>query len=70
MAVTTGGAPGGERPRTIITADPELDDLNSLIRMVLYSNEVEIGGLIYASSQVHWRGDGLGRPCDPHSRHP
>ena len=60
MAVTTGGAPGGERPRTIITADPELDDLNSLIRMVLYSNEVEIGGLIYASSQVHWRGDGKG----------
>lgn len=49
-----------DRPRTIITADPELDDLNSMIRLLLYSNEIEIAGLIYASSRFHWRGDGRG----------
>ncbi|KAF2414908.1 hypothetical protein B1729_02255 [Microbacterium sp. B35-04] len=48
------------RPRTIVTADPELDDLNSMIRFLLYSNELEIEGLIYASSRFHWRGDGAG----------
>ena len=60
MAVTAGGTPAGGRPRTIVTADPELDDLNSLIRLVLYSNELQIEGLIYASSRFHWRGDGNG----------
>ena len=48
------------RPRTIVTADPELDDLNSMIRFLLYANEVEIKGLVYASSRFHWRGDGRG----------
>lgn len=53
-------APTGARARTIITADPELDDLNSMIRLLLYSNELEIEGLVYASSRFHWRGDGKG----------
>jgi hypothetical protein len=48
------------RPRTIITADPELDDLNSMIRLLLHSNELAIEGLIYASSRFHWKGDGAG----------
>lgn len=48
------------RPRIIITADPELDDNNSLIRLILYSNELNIEGLIYTSSQFHWKGDGKG----------
>lgn len=48
------------RPRTIVTADPELDDLNSMIRLLLYANDLEIEGLIYASSRFHWRGDGEG----------
>ncbi len=47
-------------PRTIVTADPELDDLNSMIRFLLYSNEVQVEGLVYASSRFHWRGDGAG----------
>jgi hypothetical protein len=46
------------RARTIVTADPELDDLNSMIRFLLYSNEVDIAGLVYASSRFHWSGDG------------
>ena len=48
------------RPRTIVTTDPELDDSNSLVRFLLYSADVETEGLIYASSQFHWRGDGKG----------
>jgi hypothetical protein len=45
------------KPRTIVTTDPELDDLNSLIRMLLYSNEIRIEGLVYSSSQHHYLGD-------------
>src|SRR3954467_15206039 len=48
------------RPRIVITADPELDDNNSLIRFLLYSSDVEVEGLIYASSGYHWKGDGKG----------
>lgn len=48
------------RPRTIVTADPELDDLNSMIRLLLHSNDMAIEGLIYASSRFHWKGDGEG----------
>ncbi|KQO10290.1 hypothetical protein ASF06_08925 [Agreia sp. Leaf244] len=47
-----------DRARTIVTADPELDDLNSMIRFLLYSNEVDVAGLVYASSRFHWSGDG------------
>lgn len=49
-----------EKPRVIITCDPELDDLNSLIRLVLYAPDMQLEGLIYASSQFHWKGDGKG----------
>lgn len=49
-----------EKPRIIITADPELDDANSLIRFLLYSTDYKVEGLIYASSQFHWTGDGKG----------
>jgi hypothetical protein len=48
------------RPRIIITADPELDDNNSLIRFLLYSCDVDVEGLIYASSGYHWKGNGKG----------
>jgi hypothetical protein len=52
--------PRGRKPRVVITADPELDDSNSLIRYLLYSSDFETEGLIYASSQFHWKGDGKG----------
>jgi hypothetical protein len=48
------------RPRIVVTADPELDDNNSLIRFLLYSCDLQIEGLIYASSGYHWKGDGKG----------
>lgn len=49
-----------DRPRIVITADPELDDQNSLIRLLMYSSDLQIEGLIYASSGFHWKGDGKG----------
>ena len=52
--------PAGQKPRVVITADPELDDSNSLVRYLLYSTDFRTEGLIYASSQFHWTGDGKG----------
>jgi hypothetical protein len=52
--------PAGQKPRVVITADPELDDANSLIRYLLYSADFRTEGLVYASSQFHWKGDGKG----------
>lgn len=48
------------KPRIVVTADPELDDSNSLVRFLLYSTDYSVEGLIYASSQFHWKGDGKG----------
>lgn len=49
-----------ERPRIVITTDPELDDNNSLIRFLLYTDALDVEGLIYTSSGYHWKGDGKG----------
>ena len=51
-------AQAAAKPRVVITTDPELDDSNSLIRYLLYSDQFDTEGLIYASSQFHWKGDG------------
>lgn len=48
------------RVRTIITTDGEVDDQDSFIRWLLYSDEMDIEGLVYSSSQWHWKGDGQG----------
>ncbi len=48
------------RPRIVVTCDPELDDNNSLIRFLLYSSDLQVEGLVYASSAYHWKGDGKG----------
>jgi hypothetical protein len=52
--------PQDAKPRVVVTADPELDDANSLVRFLLYSSDYRVEGLIYASSQFHWSGDGKG----------
>ena len=49
-----------EKPRTIITTDGEIDDVDSFIRMLLYANEFKIEGLVYSSSMWHYKGDGKG----------
>jgi hypothetical protein len=62
MGAEPGPAVPGEshRPRVVVTTDPELDDLNSLVRFLLHGTDYEIAGLVYASSQFHWKGDGRG----------
>lgn len=52
--------PQSNLPRTIVTTDGELDDVDSFIRMLLYSNEYKVEGLIVSSSQWHYKGDGKG----------
>jgi hypothetical protein len=63
MSVLTAQSQSGDdrvRPRVIVTTDPELDDSNSLVRYLLYAADFQTEGLIYASSQFHWKGDGQG----------
>ncbi|KAI9155014.1 hypothetical protein HJFPF1_07576 [Paramyrothecium foliicola] len=54
------GAGNSAKLRTVITTDMESDDLASLIRYLLYSNEFDTQGLIYTTSRFHWAGDGNG----------
>lgn len=48
-----------KKPRTILTTDMECDDMNSLIHLFLYLNELELEGIVYTSSQYHFNGDGV-----------
>lgn len=45
-----------EKIRTIITQDAEVDDQNSLRHFLLYTNEVELQGIVQTSSVFHWIG--------------
>ncbi|MBO6062552.1 MAG: DUF1593 domain-containing protein [Bacteroidales bacterium] len=56
------------RPRTVITTDGEVDDYDSFIRLLLYSNEMDIQAIVYSASQWHWAGDGQGTPLLPENR--
>ncbi|VBB09688.1 Hypothetical protein LUCI_4986 [Lucifera butyrica] len=47
-------------PRTIVTTDGEIDDMDSFLRFLLYTDEMDVEGLIYSSSQWHYKGDGKG----------
>ena len=47
------------KPRTILTTDMECDDMNSMIHLFLYLNELDLEGIVYTSSQFHWNGDGI-----------
>ena len=49
-----------QKVRTIVTTDGEVDDIDSFIRMLLYANEFKLEGLVYSSSQWHYKGDGKG----------
>ncbi len=49
-----------DRLRTVVTTDMEQDDYASLIRYLLYTNDVDTEGIIYTSSRFHWAGDGKG----------
>ena len=45
------------KARTIVTTDGEVDDMDSFIRLMLYSNEMDIAGIILTSSNFHYAGD-------------
>jgi hypothetical protein len=59
-AAADGLRPEGDLPRTVVTTDMEQDDYASLIRYLLYTNEVDTEGIIYSSGKFHWSGDGKG----------
>ena len=46
-----------EKARTVITTDGEVDDRDSFIRALLYSNDMDIAGIILTSSMYHYAGD-------------
>ena len=47
------------RPRTIVTTDLENDDIDSLLHVLLYANDIDIAAIIATSSCHHWTGDGV-----------
>lgn len=50
----------GPKARTVVTTDMEQDDLASLIRYMLYTNDLDTEGIVYTASMWHWAGDGSG----------
>lgn len=46
------------RPRTLVTTDLECDDIDSLLHLLLYSNDIDIAGIVVSASTHHWTGDG------------
>ncbi len=58
LAISTLAQP--TKPRTIVTTDGELDDVDSFIRLLLHANEFKIEGLVISSSMWHYKGDGKG----------
>lgn len=45
------------KARTVITTDGEVDDMNSVVRFLLYSNEKDLAGIVLTSSVYHFAGD-------------
>lgn len=45
------------KARTVVTTDCELDDMNSLVRLMLYTNEIDLEGIVVTSSMFHYAGD-------------
>jgi hypothetical protein len=62
LALTAGtaSAHGFAKPRTVVTTDMEQDDYASLIRYLLYTDDLDTEGIVYTSSRFHWAGDGKG----------
>jgi hypothetical protein len=59
-AVATPASAHERKPRTVVTTDMEQDDYASLIRYLLYTNDLDTEGIVYTSSRFHWAGDGRG----------
>ena len=46
-----------EKARTVITTDGEVDDRDSVLRALLYANDMDIAGIVLTSSMYHYAGD-------------
>lgn len=46
------------KPRAIVTTDMEVDDMNSILHLCLYLNELDVDAFVYTSSKYHFQGDG------------
>lgn len=57
-----------QRPRTVITTDGEVDDYDSFLRLLLYTNGMDLRAIVYSASQWHWEGDGKGTLLKPENR--
>jgi hypothetical protein len=53
-------ADGRSKSKAVVFTDGEVDDMDSFIRLLLYSNDIDIKGLVYTSSEWHYAGDGKG----------
>jgi hypothetical protein len=67
-AAVAGAQQRNAKPRIVITADPELDDNNTLVRAILYTMDFQVEGLVYTSGTFHWKGDGKGTTQNPPAR--
>lgn len=47
-----------DQTRVIVTTDLEVDDMNSIIHLALYLNELDVEAFVYTASQYHFLGDG------------
>lgn len=50
----------GIKPRAVVFTDGEVDDQDSFIRLLMYSDDIDIEGLVMTSSEWHYSGDGKG----------
>jgi len=46
-----------QKARTVITTDGEVDDMNSVLRYLVYANEMDLEGIVLTSSVYHYAGD-------------
>src|SRR6185437_10263150 len=53
---------GGSRPRVIVTTDGEQDDLASMHRFILYTNDLDVAGIVQTSSRFHHAGNAAAVP--------
>jgi Protein of unknown function (DUF1593) len=51
-------ADAASKPRVILMQDGEVDDMDSFIRYLYYSNEFDTAGIVYTSSTYHYSGNG------------
>jgi hypothetical protein len=58
FASATAAHAATSKPRVILTQDGEVDDMDSFIRFLYYSNEFDLAGIIYSSSTFHYAGNG------------